>query len=200
MINSVLIKNFKSYKKAEIHLSPLTLMIGANASGKSNAVEALRLLSWLAKGSRLDDIERNIQGTDSLVRGQAVDLFQYAETFATLGCHLTSGYEEWNQLKLTIALIEEHLVITQESVSDINDNILYRLNDALKPHTDEVQVMYDNFKRGGNKPNITCSNRQSLFYQLQTPARFNKTHEKSQRVIPNVAKYFRYQLYRNRQR
>jgi len=49
MINSILIKNFKSYKEAEIHLSPLTLMIGANASGKSNAVEALSLLSWLAK-------------------------------------------------------------------------------------------------------------------------------------------------------
>nr|WP_071822754.1 AAA family ATPase [Microcystis aeruginosa] len=32
------------------------VLIGANASGKSNALEAIRLLSWLAKGSRLDDI------------------------------------------------------------------------------------------------------------------------------------------------
>jgi len=36
-----------------LSLAPITFLIGANASGKSNALEAIRLLSWLAKGSRL---------------------------------------------------------------------------------------------------------------------------------------------------
>lgn len=44
MLTSVTIRNFKSYKEATLPLGPLTLLIGANASGKSNAVEALRLL------------------------------------------------------------------------------------------------------------------------------------------------------------
>ncbi|MBD3265140.1 AAA family ATPase, partial [bacterium] len=77
MIRSISIRNFKSYKEAELKFSPLTMLIGANASGKSNAIEAIRLLSWLAKGQRLDDIERNIQGAENLVRGQARDLFFY---------------------------------------------------------------------------------------------------------------------------
>ena len=47
------IESFKSYRKATLKLAPLTVLIGANASGKSNAVEALRLLSWLAQGNKL---------------------------------------------------------------------------------------------------------------------------------------------------
>ncbi len=44
MIQSFSIENFKSFRKATLPLSPLTLLIGANASGKSNAIEALQLL------------------------------------------------------------------------------------------------------------------------------------------------------------
>ncbi|MFN7257459.1 MAG: AAA family ATPase [Microcystis sp.] len=56
MLTSLTLGNFKSYKEATLSLAPITFLIGANASGKSNALEAIRLLSWLAKGSRLDDI------------------------------------------------------------------------------------------------------------------------------------------------
>ncbi len=47
MIQSVTIKNFKSFREATLPLAPLTVLIGANASGKSNAIEAMQLLSWL---------------------------------------------------------------------------------------------------------------------------------------------------------
>jgi hypothetical protein len=50
MIKSISLVNFKSYVNARIQLAPLTFMIGANASGKSNALEAIRLLSWLRRG------------------------------------------------------------------------------------------------------------------------------------------------------
>ncbi len=35
------LKNFKSYEKATLRLSPLTLLIGPNASGKSNRRESI---------------------------------------------------------------------------------------------------------------------------------------------------------------
>ena len=54
MLSSFTIENFKSYRAATLKLAPLDgTEIGANASGKSNAVEALRLLSWLAQGNKL---------------------------------------------------------------------------------------------------------------------------------------------------
>lgn len=59
VLSSFTIKNFKSYREATLKLAPLTVLIGANASGKSNAIEALRLLSWIAEGKRLGAIRHD---------------------------------------------------------------------------------------------------------------------------------------------
>ena len=39
MLTSFTFKNFKSYRQAELPLAPLNVMLGANAYGKSNAIE-----------------------------------------------------------------------------------------------------------------------------------------------------------------
>ena len=41
MIKSFLFENFKSFDKAKFDLESLTILIGSNASGKSNAIKAL---------------------------------------------------------------------------------------------------------------------------------------------------------------
>lgn len=71
---SITIKNFKSYKEATLPLSPLTLLIGANASGKSNAIEAFRFLSWVAGGERLSTLKNRVNDSDKVVRGSIKDL------------------------------------------------------------------------------------------------------------------------------
>lgn len=70
-LQSVTIRNFKSYKEATLPLGPLTLLIGANASGKSNAVEALRLLYWKYKCESSDFWQRDIDG----IRGKKEKFF-----------------------------------------------------------------------------------------------------------------------------
>jgi AAA15 family ATPase/GTPase len=49
--------NFKSYSTSSLPLGSLTVLIGANAAGKSNAIEGLRFLSWLAQGQKLSSIQ-----------------------------------------------------------------------------------------------------------------------------------------------
>jgi AAA15 family ATPase/GTPase len=192
MITSFSIKNFKSYREAEMPLANLTFFIGANASGKSNALEAIRLLSWLAKGSRLDDIGRGNKRADSLLRGEPSNLFRNPEKGFELGCKLKGIEENWNQLSIEISQISDNLIITGESVSNNSENLpLYHVDGKPNPHTDEISVMYNNFKKGRNKPHIPCSDRQAIFYQLETPARFHKTHKNSQRIIPLVVKGIR---------
>ncbi len=192
-IFDIRLEGFKSYRSATLQFSPLTLLIGANASGKSNALEAIRLLSWLAKGIRLDDIERKIQGTDSLIRGQAESLFFDESYKAKIGCHVPGIYGDWNILELEFGLIDEHLILTDERISSLvtNGMPLYQVNSSPNSHTDEVKVLYNNFKRGGNKPQIPCSNRQAIFYQLETPARFSHLHKESQNKIPKATKIYR---------
>lgn len=45
MISEIKLENFRSIRKAEVTLSPLTIIIGANGSGKSNLVKALEFLA-----------------------------------------------------------------------------------------------------------------------------------------------------------
>jgi predicted ATPase len=192
MLTQITFENFKSYKAATLPLAAITFLIGANASGKSNALEAIRLLSWLAKGSRLDDIEKAIQGGDGIVRGLAKDLFRDEAAAFKLGCHISDAPEGWCDFKIDIHQLAEQLVVEGETVTGKSQNIpLYKVDSKPNQHSDELSVAYNNFTKGKNKPHIPCSNRQAIFYQLETPGRFNKTHKKSQEIIPSVTKSLR---------
>ena len=194
MIRKFSIKNFKSYKAAEMSLSTLTFFIGANASGKSNALEAVRFLSWLAKGSRLDEFGQGMKEADLRIRGQPANLFRDQSSGFAIGCQVDGIKNNWDQLYLEIGLTEDHLIILDEYIAmePYPESIpLYRVDSKPKGITDEISVQYNNFKKGGNKPRIPCSNRQAIFFQLETPARFYKTHEKSQKIIPHVVRQFR---------
>ncbi len=50
------LERFKSFKDAELKLGPFTVLIGANASGKSNIRDAFRFLHGIARGYSLADI------------------------------------------------------------------------------------------------------------------------------------------------
>ena len=47
LLKKVHIKNFLSLRDVELSLKPLTVLVGPNASGKSNILNALSLLSWM---------------------------------------------------------------------------------------------------------------------------------------------------------
>ena len=68
MLANFTFKDCKSFREARLPLGPLTVLIGANAAGKSNAIEALRLLSWLAQGQKLSSIQYAVNSADRVVR------------------------------------------------------------------------------------------------------------------------------------
>lgn len=188
MIDQIKIQNFKSYQSATLKLAPLTMLIGANASGKSNAVEAIRFLSWLAAGRRLDDILQNVQQTDTNIRGGLANLtFNYAASkVITLGATL-DNLDEWRHFSISIQLdAATGMRIIAESVTSDESRIpLYEIGKKASSDNHEVQVTYNNFAPGGIKPKIACSNRQAIFTQLDVPSRF--TAAKSRQIIPDVA-------------
>lgn len=50
MITQITLRNFKSFREAVLPLGPLTVLVGANASGKSNVRDALRFLHGIGIG------------------------------------------------------------------------------------------------------------------------------------------------------
>jgi len=59
-IEELRLKRFKSFRDATLPLRDLTLLIGRNGSGKSNALDALHVLSRLAEG---EDLREAVDGS-----------------------------------------------------------------------------------------------------------------------------------------
>lgn len=56
MITEIEIERFKSFRKVKLSLGHFNLFIGANASGKSNFLDALRVLQGIGYGFTVDEI------------------------------------------------------------------------------------------------------------------------------------------------
>jgi hypothetical protein len=56
MLKRIRLKDFKSFVDEEVEVAPLTLLVGANASGKSNFLDAMRFLKGIAFDLSLGDV------------------------------------------------------------------------------------------------------------------------------------------------
>ena len=193
MLDTVYIDNFKSYSGASLPLSPLTLLVGANAAGKTNCIEALRFLSRLAHGQRIDDILDDVRQNDLAIRGRVADMVYDRRTYAS---------EPWVAFSIQLAppvawpcwatLIElrpfpEGSQVLQEQIQNSlfeDYTILYKAQLTGDLHRHEIQIEYDDFQGTTPRPTLACSNRQAVFTQLDIPSRFSG--EKAQQVIPEA--------------
>lgn len=62
MIRELRLQNWKSYSDSTLYIDPLTFVIGTNASGKSNLLDAFYFLSRLAKGRPIDEVAEKVRG------------------------------------------------------------------------------------------------------------------------------------------
>lgn len=186
MLSQITIENFKSYRSAVLKLAPLTLLIGANASGKSNAIEAIRFLSWLAQGRRLDDISQSVRETDIHIRGTHRDVLfdQATSNLVKLGCSLSNS-GDWKDFLITLQINPDDIRVFDEEVKSDGTTVpLYYIKERSSQYSHEVQVAYNNFARGGRKPTIACKDTQAIFTQLDIPSRFK--NPKSRKIIPDT--------------
>src|ERR1700683_215959 len=56
VIERIEIEGFKSLEKVSLDLGPLNIFVGTNASGKTNFLEALRVLQGIGYGYTVDEI------------------------------------------------------------------------------------------------------------------------------------------------
>lgn len=186
MLTAFGIENFKSYRQATLPLAPLTVLIGANASGKSNAIEALRLLSWIAQGNRLTAIRYALYEGVEPVRGTVANLGHNKSKIFKLTCRTND--EDWDFFSLTLSLgADDELHISDERITGPGTSVpLYEVVGRFEGVGSDLQVAYNNFARGGKKPRITCNDQMAILNQLQSSAIFEIGHKSAQREIPVV--------------
>ena len=75
MIKEIRLQNWKSFEESVLYIDPLTFVIGTNASGKSNILDALSFLSDSAKGIPVNDIAQNTRGGIDWMIRKGADAF-----------------------------------------------------------------------------------------------------------------------------
>ncbi len=81
MLKQISFENWKSFRNTTIHLEPLTMVIGAKGSGKTNALEALAFLSHTAQGK---NVRESLKGDSTQIPirgGIETATFKTAEQF-----------------------------------------------------------------------------------------------------------------------
>jgi predicted ATPase len=95
MFRTLILDEFKNFQRAKLPLSPFTLLVGANASGKSNIREAFRFINGVARGYSLAEIvgEKWIDGGVRVwhgVRGGAPHLIRFGSERMSLQTTFTA--------------------------------------------------------------------------------------------------------------
>ncbi|WP_230656257.1 AAA family ATPase [Psychrobacter sp. I-STPA10] len=147
---SIAIKNFKSYQDATLPLAPLTLLIGANASGKSNAIEAFRFLSWVAGGERLSTLKNWVNDSDKVVRGSARDLAYFdTDEFAIFFQYKKLMYESTFKIENNKLFFKHEIIqINEERVCFYADNRIdypYKKSDTQEKLSNNAITVFDSY-------------------------------------------------------
>lgn len=191
MVQSFSIENFKSYKAAVLKLAPLTVMVGANASGKSNAIEAIRFLSWMAQGSKLSSLQFEVNQNNAAIRGQVKDVFFRGGNEFLLGCQIhDSGLGHYWELQITLDYrLGKEIHISKELMKIDSSEILY---ETIKPTLDiatDISVAFNNFARGGKNPQVICSDQLGIFTQMGSYGKISPNYKKSNQLIGLLSRF-----------
>ena len=68
VIQKIFFENFKSFQKSELKVEQISVLMGSNASGKSNAIEGIRILADISTGQPLSIILDGAKNMEGAVR------------------------------------------------------------------------------------------------------------------------------------
>jgi predicted ATPase len=127
MLISLRLKNFKSFADQTVQLSPLTLLLGANASGKSNFLDAIRFLQGVGLDLSLSDVLRGrVEGGREIwpgLRGSAEEVARSGTKSFTLESRWSIGREELTH-SITCR-VDPEPVVDHESLQAKNIGMLF---------------------------------------------------------------------------
>lgn len=169
LIKSFIFENFKSFVKANLDLENLTIMIGSNASGKSNAIEGIKILSEVSTGKEFSVILDGSRNMDSDIRGGSRGCPKINTKYFKLGCIV--NLDDSADLEYIINIyVEDRIFVHEESLYKVfNDNtreLIFKTKETPKDSGD-IKVEYNNGKHGRN-PDITCIRSSAVLAQLSS--------------------------------
>lgn len=94
-LSELRLRAFKSFRDVTLPLGPVTVLIGRNSSGKSNALDGLETLARLATGQSLADALDGRRREAGAVRGGSAGLPPHGSSTFALGCTVELGEDRY---------------------------------------------------------------------------------------------------------
>lgn len=130
MITQLRLHNWKSFAEAKLYIDPMTFIIGTNACGKSNVLDAMDFLKQMAMGRQLRDVVESIRGgADWIIRDGYNDF--------SLSVTISENKDVDYEYKIGVAKAANGLVIKEEQLTRIR-----RKTNQMK------QLFYTDTERG----------------------------------------------------
>jgi len=160
-ITRLSLENFKGFRSAKLRLEALTVLIGANATGKSNILDALHLLKLVATSETPLSVSVN-----EFIRGGVQGLFRHNTDHLSVEIEMVVDTDVYNY-RVELALKSHVLVITRERLATAIETIfdvrhsagqedsppthsmlysLHRLQGKARRQTEEVREALDRFR------------------------------------------------------
>ena len=174
---------FKSMRKAKIPLSPLTLLVGRNGSGKSNVLDALAVLSALAGGATFRDaLDGGPAGP--LVRGGSEGCAPVGEDAFGVGCSVVVDRIRYHldlevSVRPSVQVKSERLWTRRRGGTRRGERQDLLRTEDPQPESGDIVARWDGGKRGPNPP-VTF--RASQLVTAQVASRIPATSQAGRRV------------------
>jgi predicted ATPase len=199
MIVELKLENWKSYEKATLHIDSLSVLIGTNASGKSNALDALVFLNRISTGTLLTSALQGDAAQPPLRGGMEWAARKPGNVFAievAYRANDTTGYEYRIQCSVTDKRCEvdaEHLVrrkyrLRKDGSRQSNTTPIYLFTtDRCDANSPTITARLYNEKRGTPRP---LGRNHSLLFQLAGQKLRQEIEEGVQEAISTLREIF----------
>lgn len=173
---------FKSYRSEEIPLAPLNVLIGRNGSGKSNALDALEVLSRLAQGEEVRDaLDGDRRRESGPVRGGIEGCASFGDDAFEIGVTVEGEDGFYAELDVRVQ-VRPRVQIVYEQLGHYIGSRYYGLlvTEDPDPERSDVWASVWNGKRG---PNPSMVFRSSHLLTSQLPLRLSGEGQNEQRLL-----------------
>lgn len=149
-IEEVRLTAFKSFRGEALRLAPLTVLIGRNSSGKSNALDGLEVLSRLSRGEDITEALESRRSAAGPVRGGLAGCVPHGQSSFALGCTVRT---QWGPVHLDVTIqVEPEVQIVEERLVGPTSTGRKPLLVSAEPNPDrgDIHAAWHNGKPGRN--------------------------------------------------
>jgi len=195
MIKELNLINWKSFEKAKLYIDPLTVLIGSNASGKSNCLDALLFLNRVSHGIA---IFPSISGDMNLpaIRGGMEWICRKPEKKFQLSVIIGNDHENYrydltvllNSTKAEVHAEELTLLIYGPEYETPKEKLLFQARQE-ESNTSEIPTYFSTGTQGrGKRHDLNCAH--IILSQVETLNVRKEIQEGARLVLAQLQKIF----------